>query len=495
MEGPSSLSSHPITPLDAHVKPPSPPRAQNPALRMLGLPNFRFRLPSRNWLIFFSVTGSFVGTLIYDRRERRRVEEKWSHLVAHIANDPLRPNEARRKITVFLSAPPGDSLRAARDHFREYVKPILVAGAIDYEIVEGRKEGDIRAALASRIRKVRRLSGEGSTLSDLDKQDDSDTKLRSLREITGVHDEPTVKGDLVIGRHSWKEYIRGLHEGWLGPLTAPPTTVESQEHLIPPQNEESTASQAPAEEASHVVDVQLEDKKEEAATLPTDKKQEQQKKIAAPTPSFLLPSSYHKQQTPTTIPQELDPSIPIAFPHLLGFLNTPIRIYRFLNRRRVADDIGREVAAAVLASAARPYKDTQGIRRSDCSIHEPMAQNSQPDSVEYPSSTCHEQQTVLAGEEKEWHKSVHKLPSNPDLVEREWLDDVMIDPRIGSRMRRFVLSPEEETRSKRIAEGQEWILGEEWPPYIPTWKKIWISYGWGEDDAKKKVVIGNLDGE
>lgn len=58
------------------------------------------------------------------------------------------------------SAPPGDGLRAAREHFHEYVKPILVAGAVDWEVIEGRKEGDVRAGLAAKIRRLRRRNGE-----------------------------------------------------------------------------------------------------------------------------------------------------------------------------------------------------------------------------------------------------------------------------------------------------------------------------------------------
>ncbi|KAI5283860.1 mitochondrial import inner membrane translocase subunit tim54, partial [Ascosphaera acerosa] len=97
------------------------------------MPHLRFRLPSRNWLIFLTVTGSWFAAVFYDRREKRRVQHKWASLVAHVAREPLPPNELRRRLTVVLAAPPGDGLRSARDFFKEYVKPILVAGALDYE--------------------------------------------------------------------------------------------------------------------------------------------------------------------------------------------------------------------------------------------------------------------------------------------------------------------------------------------------------------------------
>jgi len=133
-------------------------------------------------------------------------------------------------------------------------------------------------------------------------------------------------------------------------------------------------------------------------------------------------------------------------------------------------------------------------------------------------STVYEQQTLLNNEEKEWHKSIRKqaaalksegeqAQNSPSLsnmklqakttTEREWLDGVVIDPRIGMRMHRYELSPEEESRAKRIAEGHEWIIGEEKPEHLPLWERVWIKYGYGEDPevAKKKPILGNIDGE
>ncbi|EEP80478.1 conserved hypothetical protein [Uncinocarpus reesii 1704] len=446
--------------------PKTAPKAQNPALRMLGLPNFRFKLPSRNWMIFLTVTGSFFGALIYDRREKKRVQEKWSNLVAHIAKEPLPTNETRRKLTIFLAAPPGDGLMSARDHFREYVKPILVSGAVDYEVLEGRREGDIRAALAEKIRRLRRKAGEGAPLEE----DDHESALKRVREQFGTHDEPSVKGDVVIGRHTWKEYIRGLHEGWLGPM-APPMPAEAEPAV--PDTEKPTENEFISDDSSTTAEEKKKDEKKPEAKKPT-----------GPTPTYLLPSLYSSQELPRSLPDEFQPSSPIAFPHILGFLNTPIRIKRFLTRRYLADSVGRDVAAIVLASSCRPYSDA----------YQPS--DSEPDHSDSPTSSSslnYEQQHLLEQEEKEWHKSVHKTPENPEVKEREWLDDVVIDPRLGSRMRRFVLAPEEDARAERIAEGREWVLGEEKPIPIPTWKRLWDNYGWGEAETRGKVNLGNID--
>ncbi|KAI4130296.1 MAG: hypothetical protein LQ347_003451, partial [Umbilicaria vellea] len=212
----------------AAPKPTQPPR--NPAFRMMGLPNFRFKLPSRNWLIFLSITGSFTTALLYDRHHKRKAHQKWCKVVSHIAQEPFPVNRMPRKLTVLLSAPPGDGLRAARTYFQEYVKPVLVAAALDWEVIEGRREGDVRAGLAEKIRKLRIKNGErkasqGASKEEEEKEEEEkesiEEALAQVRHKNGIEDWDGVQGDLVIGRNTWKEYVRGLHEGWLGPLDPP----------------------------------------------------------------------------------------------------------------------------------------------------------------------------------------------------------------------------------------------------------------------------------
>ncbi|KAL6239084.1 hypothetical protein BDW75DRAFT_251479 [Aspergillus navahoensis] len=457
------------------------PKPQNPALKMMGLPNFRLKLPSRNWLIFLTITGSFTAALIYDRREKRRAQQKWCNLVAHLSRESLPVEETRRKLTVFLAAPPGDGIRSAREHFKEYVKPILVAAALDYSIIEGRREGDVRAKFAEEIRKQRRKSGEVSAVVVGDEEKSTEDIVAEARKAIGVREEPGPRGDLVIGRHTWKEYVRGLHEGWLGPID-PPLPAENQAALEEPQ--------VPAVEAPANTDAHAASASEQGQGQAEEKKKEEEgkkpAKLTGPTPAYVAPADYPSRTLPPSIPQTFDGSAAIPFPHLLGFLNTPIRIYRFLNRRYVADSVGRDVAALVLASHARPYAEG------------PASLSSESDSPVDPSlssSITYEQQTQLSHEECDWHKSVHKTDdSNPDK-EREWLNDVVLDPRIAGLMQRYVLSDEEEARAQRIAQGLEYIRGEERPPHVPFWQRLWIKYGYGEDPevAKRKPIIGNID--
>jgi import inner membrane translocase subunit TIM54 len=409
-----------------------------------GLPNWRLRLPSRNWLIFLSITGSFATALTYDRRQKKAAQRKWCDLVAHIAQEPLPVNQMRRKISIFLSAPPGDGIRPSREYFRQYIKPILTAAAVDYDVIEGRKEGDVRYGTAEQIRRLRRRKGERGATGATE-EPDQEQAFDMLREKVGITPEPGLRGDLVIGRHTWKEYIRGLHEGWLGPLEEPSPPGPETSTMLPPVDHPSS-SIPEADDGSP------------KAAPPSDalpKDTDEEKKPPSPPHAYLSTHAYSTSPMSPMIPPILEPSAPIPQLHLLGFLKTPIRIYNYLNQRKLADDVGRQTAAVVLA-AHRPYQHSESFASTSSGGSDidavPLATRA-PENDAVQTSQNWEQQRVLIDEEPTWHKSVHK-PRKDDL-ERVWLDEVVIDPRIAERMRRFVLDPEEEARAQRIGNGTE----------------------------------------
>lgn len=420
---------------------------------MLGLPALPRKLPSRNWMIFWSLTTAITAGIIYDKREKKRAIAKWSHAVEHLAKEPLADNTGLaqpRKLTIFLSSPPGDGLRVAQDHYTEYVKPILAASGLDWEFVQGRREGDVRAYTAERVRRIRR-SDENADEPDPEKVPTKEEIVDAFRKSRGIKEYDGIRGDIVIGRHTWKEYLRGLHEGWLGPLAPPP------EPLPVTATPEPTTEDKPAE-----------DKAAEEKPAEEEKKP---KRPPQPKPHN-TPADYPTAFLPRTVPNEFDPSAPIREPHLLGFLNTPTRLYRFFNRRKLADDIGREVAAVCLCSY-REYQ--QQLAGADA--------DSQPQ---------YEQQKELQWEEKDWIKSVWKEegpkeedPEAAEVPERVRAKPIVMDPRIAERMRRFQLSPEDEARVRRIVVPEEevegWIKG-----------KLRQLYRWGADKAfEKKVVSGD----
>ncbi|KAF2019140.1 hypothetical protein BU24DRAFT_385980 [Aaosphaeria arxii CBS 175.79] len=445
-------------------KPPKPP---NPVWRMMGLPNIRMRLPSRNWMIFLGITGSWTAAVVYDRREKRRIQRKWTKLVEHIASETLDDKTLPRRLTVYLSAPPADGLVPARDHFHEYVKPILVAAALDWDAIEGRREGDVRAGLAEKIRRLRKVNGEPS---DEPLEADLQLVLDEARRRSGVHEFDGVPGDIVIGRHTWKEYVRGLHEGWLGPLN-PPKAPVTEEPFVPVAETPSpdptpvttleavTATESTSDDASPTATPEAEKPKEEEKPKEDESKSKKKKQP----PPFNTTADYGTSTLSPNCPAALGPAAVIPLPHLLGFFNFPIRMYRFLNRRQVADDIGRQTAAAVLA-AYRPF-DAAGASASDSG-----------DAVDQ-----WEQQKLLAHEEPDWHKTVRERKEDDDR-ERTWLDDMVLDPRIAERMRRFQLNVEDEERANRLSAENE--------KESAWWKGIWP-----KSEEKKNLWEGLEDTE
>ena len=390
-------------------------------------------------MIFLTVTSSWTAAIMYDRRHKKKNQKKWCDLVAHIAQQPLPVNQMARKITVFLSAPPGDGIRPSREYFKEYVKPVLVAAAMDYDVIEGRKEGDVRYGTAEQIRRYRRKHEQHATIEEMDAQKAVE-EVREKMQITG---EPGPRGDLVLGRHTWKEYIRGLHEGWLGPIDAPPEPVQEPEPI--PNVHTTGELQEPEGQATvHESDGTDETKKED--------KSEEKKKKPYPPPAYLPVSAYASSSLAHSIPAVLEPSQPVHQYHLLGFLKTPIRIWNYFNQRKLADDVGRQTAAIVLA-AYRPYQNSE-------TTFTPFSEDASPtsapdaDSPAQPSSAS-EQVSLLAFEEPTWHKSVRKPRKEGDDSEEILLPSIVLDPRIAERMRRFEVDADEEARAARIGTGEE----------------------------------------
>jgi import inner membrane translocase subunit TIM54 len=428
-------------------------------------------------MIFLGVTGSFLGAVYYDKWQVKKNRQKWCDLVAHKSEEVLDPHSLPRRLTIYLAAPPGDGLRAAREHFHEYVKPVLVAAAMDWDVVEGRKEGDVRFKTAEKTRKRRRAGGEGDALSE------EDRAAEVTKQRFGTDDAAGVAGDLVIGRHTWKEYIRGLHEGWLGPANAPydpeqdkVPAVESPEdkqakldsakaavknymgksgdnnntteHIPGQGSVGDAAANAATGIASSTVTTLEELTKDEPelkddppATEPEKEQTEEEKKAAEKPkprhpPAYITPEEYSSASPSSLTPDTIGPSTAVSFPHLLGFRNTPIRIYRFLNRRVLADNVGRQVASAILASH-RPYSTVSSMDDASAST----------------SGSVSEVATVAQHEERDWWKTTYRERESHE--ESVWIEPCIVDDRLTARMSQFELSAEEEARAKRIGAGKE----------------------------------------
>lgn len=83
----------------------------------------RPKLPSRNWLIFLSITSSIASWYIYDRRQCQQIRQEYVDKVKHLAEVPLHSMDFPRKVTVYGSKWPADEdYDRSMKYFRKYVK-------------------------------------------------------------------------------------------------------------------------------------------------------------------------------------------------------------------------------------------------------------------------------------------------------------------------------------------------------------------------------------
>lgn len=388
----------------------------NPALRMMGLPVIR--LPSRNWMIFWTVLAFGAGGIIYDKYEQRKIRQKWMDRVAKYGEKPLKPNELARKVTVYIAPPPSDYLDESVAVFRKYVKPILNSAGVDYQIQSEDRQGVIRSVVSAEIRslrreiikneqELRRIENESRWYNKLKnlfkKKDESEKELLlnkkftddlNFKEVLGVYyknihkadeviseessiTEPNMQGGVIcIGRGAYKEYLHGLHEGLLGPIDKPiahkefedipkEELKEALEVIEPPKvldlNEinENDKNEPIEKDGVKVEDLEGELSKPKLGTEEEEEQQTEVTKAPIPKPfistdeysnSKIAPEFEFNGKIPTNnkvSPFFQQPILVIPVHHLLGFLKTPQRIYRFYNKRLLTEEYGRATVALV----------------------------------------------------------------------------------------------------------------------------------------------------
>lgn len=266
-------------------KPPVKKGWSNPALRMMGIP--KISLPSRNWMIFWTLLASVGGGVAYDRYQQKQIRKKWMEKFVPLGEEAYRTDRIPRKLSVFIAPPPNDYLDSSMIYFRKYVKPLLNASAIDFDVFTENRQGDIRAAVAERIRELRIETNENAKKAQEEtkqkqydaswtkffkkdvpnfftlkfqsnsKEDEAlvnSNDLYSPKDVLGFYylNEPIdakrddelnpmeAGGVICIGRGAYKEYMTGVHEGLLGPLEAPEevktiTEVDAQVTEIEPE--------------------------------------------------------------------------------------------------------------------------------------------------------------------------------------------------------------------------------------------------------------------
>lgn len=362
------------------------PGYTNPAFKAMGIPTIR--LPSRNWMIFWTVVTASIGGIIYDKRQQKQIRSRYKEMTEPLSQQRMETDRKPRKITVFIAPPPSDYLDTSLKVWKRYVKPILYWGGLDYELIQADSQGMVRNEVANRIRELRKqllaLESPKTSLEELDSKKEIKQDPEELEELDteqakkfkdefdyskalGVYrnwnnpnvvyedsltEDPALSGGVIcLGRGTYKEYITGLHEGLLGPLEAPPKP-EPEPELKKPQEEETPT----------------ESKKEE--TSEEDEESLGRRKIPPP---YIKSDEYSNVEYPNELlgiakdPKTNCPILPhqsilvVPIPNLIGFLSIPERIYRFYNKRYYADEVLDATKNLVLQKGVRQFDDPKDL--------------------------------------------------------------------------------------------------------------------------------------
>lgn len=361
----------------------------NPALKAMGIP--RISLPSRNWMIFWSVLASIGGGIYYDKHQQTLIRDKYMAQVEQLSKEIYPTNRIPRRVSVFIAPPPNDFLEESMRHFRKYIKPILNAAAIDYEVYTENRQGDIRAQVAERIRDLRKKTAEEKLQREAEaekeaynqswakffrsvpqyfkrgeKKDDAEVYasrhlLYAATDLLGLYryteavtpvrdDEKDVAfagGVICVGRGTYKEYMTGVQEGLLGPLVKPAEPV--------PELSEDGETKAANDD---IDDFGLNEGEEKPKQEPVPKPYIQAADYAA---APLAP------ELDLTQVIRNDKNVPVLFeqpvyvfpvPKLSGFLNIPRKIYRYFNTHAVAEEVSAKTLPIVYGTTRQfEFKD------------------------------------------------------------------------------------------------------------------------------------------
>lgn len=100
----------------ATVTPPKPPAPTTIAGKL------RAKLPSRGWMIFWGTVGTIGGLITRDHYLTVDAKKRVADKVDILAKQPCGVQDMPRKVTVYLTAPPGDGIHKTRHYFKQFVK-------------------------------------------------------------------------------------------------------------------------------------------------------------------------------------------------------------------------------------------------------------------------------------------------------------------------------------------------------------------------------------
>ncbi|KAF9903919.1 mitochondrial import inner membrane translocase subunit tim54 [Linnemannia zychae] len=319
----------------------------------------RAKLPSRGWMIFWTTVGTIGGLVVRDHYLTVAAKKRVADKVDVLAKQSCGVQDMPRKVTVYITAPPGDGIHKTRHYFKAFVKPVFDAAAVDYEVKEGLTEGQIQAMVAADVRQKRRVAaGKISALSEAE-QNAPIVPLKSVSD-----------GVVVLGRIALAEVLQGYNDGCLQSLDDPePVVVAEKVEEVSIKDEaaslvtEATGSVESAVDKSEgatstevAAATTAEESAKETKSKDTEKKAEEK---PAPIP---IPQDEAYFSVP---PSGLEPIGYIPFKNLTGFRNFHKKIFALFNSYDCVEYAGASVMKVAFAETKEMEKDDLEIGRDE----------------------------------------------------------------------------------------------------------------------------------
>lgn len=306
-------------------------------------------------------------------------------------------------------------------------------------------------------------------------------------------------GTVLIGRHTFKEYMHGLRRGWTEPLQA----VDNEELLANrlsedghfDEPEEPFAADTPGDASDNASESSSSSSPNSSSPIrppsslfaPLSGKQQSAKPISVSAP-FTTPDS--TAQVPDSIPPQ-PPLLLVYYPNRLGFTSIPMIIADFFNERKNVR-IGCEAAYQLVLNESRPLVPPTSTTNTHTELESSSSAEEHGLSDTKPTSPTLGPELGLMGQggdldfaaesEDNFGRSFEDLPKVVNKARESYYKELPSKLKLARELARgdreptkdetnFPPSTEVELRAQRLSKEKKWTSDEQ------AWK--WLRAGSG----------------
>ncbi|KAG0321175.1 mitochondrial import inner membrane translocase subunit tim54 [Dissophora globulifera] len=319
----------------------------------------RARLPGRGWMIFWGTVGTIGALVTRDHYMTVDAKKRVADKVDILAKQSCGTLDVPRKVTIYIMPPPGDGIHKTRHYFKQFVKPVFDAAAMDYEVREGLTEGQIQSMVAADIRKKRQIAaGKAPALTE----EEQSAKIVALK--------PVSDGIVVLGRVALAEVLKGYQDGCFQSLDDPEPVVAVTEMApdVPPTQDgalliESTGSAETSTDTTSAQDITTQSKADTTTASPAAseaaKNQDSEKPASEP---VKIPQDEEFFSVP---PSGLEPVGYIPFKNLVGFRNFHKKLFALFNSYDCVEYAGGSAMKIAFAETKDMEKEDLDIGKDE----------------------------------------------------------------------------------------------------------------------------------